>query len=236
MSINTREDANKYYQIINGLIDDYIDNHKIRPSKLRTYLKPGGQRFNKFLERNKLKDIKGAEIILKDIIEDREHMESDGVITFESFNLLESTEYKISNLKQCLYKGVEKADIKMEKALADYFDVNLGSIDVIDSEKHKFRLEDWQNDDWNVVIYSNEEYEIIKHNMIEHFYDEVEKKEIELVEGLSIKLSKLINNEEFSEKLKSELTESKLNSLIASTLGEDWSFEKKFRDFFIWIC
>ncbi len=236
MSINTREDANKYYQIINGLIDDYIDNHKIRPSKLRTYLKPGGQRFNKFLERNKLKDIKGAEIILKDIIEDREHMESDGVITFESFNLLESTEYKISNLKQCLYKGIEKSDIKMEKSLADYFDVNLGSIDVIDSEKHKFRLEDWQNDDWNVVIYSNEEYEIIKHNMIDHFYDEVEKKEIELVEGLSIKLSKLINNEEFSEKLKSELTESKLNSLIAYTLGEDWSFEKKFRDFFIWIC
>ena len=45
-----------------------------------------------------------------------------------------------------------------------------------------------------------------------------------------------INNEEFSEKLKSELTESKLNNLIASTLGEDWSFEKKFRDFFIWIC
>jgi hypothetical protein len=163
-------------------------------------------------------------------------MESDGVITFESFNLLESTEYKISNLKQCLYKGIEKSDIKMEKSLADYFDVNLGSIDVIDSEKHKFRLEDWQNDDWNVVIYSNEEYEIIKHNMIEHFYDEVEKKEIELVEGLSIKLSKLINNEEFSEKLKSELTESKLNNLIASTLGEDWSFEKKFRDFFIWIC
>ena len=47
----------------------------------------------------------------------------------------------------------------MEKILADYFDVNLGSIDVLDSDKHKFKLEDWQNDDWNVVIYSKEEYE-----------------------------------------------------------------------------
>jgi 5-methylcytosine-specific restriction endonuclease McrA len=68
MSINNREDANNYYKLINGLVDDYIDNHKIRPSKLSSYLKPGGQRFNKFLERNKLKDVKGAEIILKDDI------------------------------------------------------------------------------------------------------------------------------------------------------------------------
>jgi hypothetical protein len=30
------------------------------------------------LKRNKLKDVKGAEIILKDVIEDRNHMESDG--------------------------------------------------------------------------------------------------------------------------------------------------------------
>ena len=57
MSINNREDANNYYKLINGLVDDYIDNHKIRPSKLSSYLKPGGQRFNKFLERNKLKDV-----------------------------------------------------------------------------------------------------------------------------------------------------------------------------------
>jgi hypothetical protein len=117
MSINNREDANNYYKLINGLVDDYIDNHKIRPSKLSSYLKPGGQRFNKFLERNKLKDVKGAEIILKDVIEDRNHMESDGVITFESFKYFESNDFKISNLKECLYKGIDKADIKMEKIL-----------------------------------------------------------------------------------------------------------------------
>ena len=29
MSINTREDANKYYQMINELVDDYIDKYKI---------------------------------------------------------------------------------------------------------------------------------------------------------------------------------------------------------------
>jgi hypothetical protein len=61
-------------------------------------------------------------------------MENDGVITFESFKMFESDEFKIQSLKQCLYKGIEKADIKMEKELADYFDVNLGDIDIeIDS-------------------------------------------------------------------------------------------------------
>jgi len=235
MSINSREDANKYYQLINGLVDDYIDNHKIRPSKLKTYLKPGGQRFNKFLERNKLKDIKGSEIILKDIIEDREYMESDGVITFESFNLLESVEYKISTLKQCLYKGIDNADIKMEKALADCFDVNLGSIDVVDSEKHKFKLEDWENDDWNIVIYSEEECQVIKENLIQHLFEKFSEEKIELIEGLKIDLSNLINQELFTEKLEDIIDEKKFLKIISDCLGEDWSFHAKFRSFFIWI-
>lgn len=235
MSINTREDANKYYQLINGLIDDYIDNHKIRPSKLRTYLKPGGQRFNKFLERNKLKDIKGSDIILKDIIEDREHMESDGVITFESFNLLESTEYKISTLKQCIYKGIEKADINMEKKLADYFDVSLSAIDIIDSDKHRFKIEDWKNDDWEVVIYSEEELDLIKENIIEHLIDELKNKEIELISGIKIKISSLIDKENAIESLSETLNFSKLKEIISQILGEEWSFEKETNKFFIWI-
>ena len=31
MLINNREDANRYYQIINDLIDDYIYKWKIKP-------------------------------------------------------------------------------------------------------------------------------------------------------------------------------------------------------------
>lgn len=235
MSINNREDANRYYQLINGLIDDYIDNYKIRPSRLSAYLKPGGQRFNKFLERNKLKDIKGVEIILKDVIEDREHMEKDGVITFESFNLLESQEYKISTLKQCLYKGIEKSDLNMEKTLADYFDVNLGSIDVVDSDKHKFKIEDWKNDDWMVVIYSKEEIEVIKENLFEHFYEIISEKKLEIIEGLNINLTDLINRELFENKISEIITDTKLKEIITKSLGDDWSFEKEFREHFIFI-
>ena len=87
MSINNREDANKYYQMINDLVDEYTEKNKIRPSNLRRYLQPGSERFNRFLERNRLGDVKGADVILNDIIEDRFHMESDGVLTFENYKL-----------------------------------------------------------------------------------------------------------------------------------------------------
>ncbi len=236
MSITNREEANQYYKLVNKLVDDYIDGHKIRPSKLSAYLKPGGQRFNKFLERNKLKDITGADRILRDIIEDREHMEKDGVITFESFNLLESTDWKVSNLRECIYKGIEKADLKMEKILADYFDINLGAIDILDSDKHKFSIEDWKNDDWKVVIYSEEEIEVIKNNLVEYMYSDISKKEIELTEEVSIKLNNLIDMEKFEVKLLDLLNEDKMNKIICQCLGEDWSFEASSKGHFIYVC
>lgn len=235
MSINNREDANKYYQLINNLVDGYIEVHKIRPSKLKEYLKPGGQRFLKFLERNKLVEVKGAEVILKDIIEDREHEENDGVLAFESFNLLESVEWRTTNLKQCLYKGIDNADLKSEKALADYFDINLGSIDVIDAGKHKFKIGDWKNDDWNCVIYSEEEVGVIKTNLIEHLYNELEKKEFELIENVKINLTELVKEEVFSERLDEILTTKKLKVIISSSIGDDWSYEGKIRGYHIWI-
>ena len=235
MSINNREDVNKYSDLINSLLDHYIDTHKIRPSSLRNYLKPGGDKFNKFLERNKLKDIKGSETILKDLIEDRYHMESDGVITFESFKYFESNDFKISSLKECLYKGIEKSDIKMEKILADYFDINLGGLDVLDSVKHKFKLNDWQNDDWEVIVYSKEDYDIIVNNILDHFYEESKKKKIDLTDDISISLSDLIDEEKFSIKLMDILTDNVVKKLISNCLGEDWSFEGEKNDYFIWI-
>ena len=186
MSINNKEDANRYYQVINGLVDDYLDKWKVRPSNLKRYLQPGSERFNKFLERNKLKDIKGADVILKDIIEDRDSMEQDGVITFESFKMFESEEFKIHSLKQSLYKGIEKATSSQEKVLADHFDTNLGDIDIIDADKHIFKINDWNNQDIEVIIYSKEDLEIIEGNMIDHLYTELSKSKITLTDSISI--------------------------------------------------
>ncbi len=173
MSINNREDANKYYQQINSLVDDYIDKWKVRPSNLKNYLKPDSERRKRFLVKNNLSELNGVDRVLNDILDDRSYMESDGVYTFESFKYFESNDFKIDSLKQCLYKGIEKSDINSEKILADFFDVNLGDIDIIDSEKHKFKVKDWQNDDWNVVVYSEEDINLIKSNIIEHLYEKI---------------------------------------------------------------
>lgn len=235
MSINTREDANRYYQVINGLVDEYTEKHKIRPSNLKRYLQPGSERFNRFLERNKLKDIKGAEVILKDIIEDRDSMEKDGVITFESFKFFESDEFKIHSLKQCLYKGIDKATQKMEKVLADYFDTNLGDIDIVDADKHIFKLNDWNNHDAEVVIYSKEEMDVILTNVIDHLYNELSKKKIELSQHISIELSDLIKEDAFVKKIESILTDEVAKKLISDCLDNGFKFKDEFNGYFIWI-
>ena len=200
MAINTREDANRYYQMINGLVDDYLDKWKIRPSNLKRYLQPGSERFNKFLERNKLKEIKGADVILKDVIEDRYHMEKDGVITFENFKFFESDEYRLSSMKECLYKGIEKATISYEKVVADHFDTNLGDIDIVDADRHLFKINDWDGENLKVIIYSKEDINLIKNNMIDFLYLELSKKSIEIVDGIKVDLSDMVKSNLFKNK------------------------------------
>ena len=234
MSISNREDVNKYYQILNELVDEYTEKNKIRPSNLKRYLQPGSERFSRFLEKNKMKDIKRADVILKDILDDRESMEKDGVITFESFKIFESSEFKIHSMKECLYKGIEKSTQKMEKVLADYFDTNLGHIDSVDSDKHIFKISDWEKQDCNVIIYSKEEVDVIKYNMFDHLYDEISKSKFEIVTDISIELSRLIDKDIFESKLSNIFTEEKLIKTITDCLG-DYKFEKESNDYFIWI-
>lgn len=243
--INNREDANKYYQLVNELVDDYIDKWKIRPSNLKRYLKPGSERFNKFLERNKLKDIKGAEKVLRDVIEDRHHMETDGVITFESFKMFESDEFKIHSLTQCLYKGIDKANNSMEKILADKYDTSLGQIDIVDSGRHIFRLNNWERDGINVVVFSKEEIEIIKHNIIDHLFIELTKKKINLIKNIEIDLSDLIKSSMFEGQMNQILNSDKLMKVITDCIFESDSldggvdglpvYQGEFKDYHIWM-
>lgn len=244
MSIKSREDANKYYQLVNELVDEYMSKGKIRPSNLKRYLQPGSERFKKFLIRNKLNEITGIDRVLSDVIEDRASMESDGVLTFESFKFFESDEFKISSIKQCLYKGIEKADLKMEKVLADVFDTNLGSIDVVDSDKHAFYIEDEMLD---VVCFSLEDMKIIENNVVEFLYSELRKKEVELLDmiqggNLSINLGDFISSNDavfnaFDEAIRKKLDDGELLTIIENLLSEDYSGYaemKSERDYYIW--
>lgn len=231
MSIKSREDANKYYQIVNELVDEYMTKGKIRPSNLKRYLQPGSERFKKFLIRNKLNEITGIDRVLSDVIEDRANMESDGVLTFESFKFFESDEFKITSMKQCLYKGIEKADLKMEKVLADVFDTNLGSIDVIDSGKHIFKINDWNGKDINVLIYSKEDLELIKNNLIDCLFDELKSKKVLLGGIVELSLSSITSDIGY---IKFSIgKELKLNEIISHLLEME-SYES-FNGYQIWV-
>ena len=233
MSIKSREDANKYYQIVNELVDEYMSKGKIRPSNLKRYLQPGSERFKKFLIRNKLNEITGIDRVLSDVIEDRANMESDGVLTFENFKFFESDEFKIASMKQCLYKGIEKADLNMEKVLADVFDTNLGSIDIVDSERHCFKIEEEDV----AFIYSKEDIDIIESNIIDHLYDELCKKDVVLTDDISMNLSDLVGKEAFIEKLDEFFTEEFLLKLIGGLLDSEYYKEGEGigkGNYFIW--
>jgi hypothetical protein len=231
MSINNREDANKYYQQINELIDDYMDKWKIRPSNLKRYLQPGSERFTKFLHRNNLKEVNGIDRVLSDVIDDRVNMETDGVLTFESFKIFESDEFKTFSLKQALYKGIEKADLNMEKVLADVFDTNLGSIDVVDSDKHFFKVNDWNGKDINVLIYSKEDLELIKNNIIDSLYEELKSKKVLLGGLIELPLSSITGDVGYIRlSIGNEL---KLNEVISHLLEVE--HHKSFNGYEIWI-
>ena len=233
MSINNREDANKYYQQINELIDDYMDEWKVRPSSLKRYLQPGSERFNKFLHRNNLKDVNGIEQVLSDVINDRANMVKDGVLTFENFKVFESDEFKVSNLRQCLYKGIEKADLNMEKVLADVFDTNLGSIDVVDSGKHIFKVNDWNGKDINVLIYSKEDLELIKSNLVDCLYDELTSKKVLLGGLIDVSLVDFVSQDGFTTMMSNQLSGDGLNDIINHLL--EMEAYESFNGYQIWI-
>ena len=223
--IRNSEDANKYYQLINQYIDEYTDTHKIKPSKLGNYLK-NNQKLFRFIERKGLKEVKNINQVINDVVNDRIAMEKDLVRTFESFKFFESEEFKIINLRQCLYKGIDKSNIHHEKILADYFDVSLSHVDIIDSDKHIFKIESLMGD-FECVIYTQNELEIVKENMKEYCFEQVFNKTIKL-EGVSIELNvnvkDFIDTEKFNNHINEILTIDKVKEIVSVLLSCDKSF------------
>jgi hypothetical protein len=219
--IKNSEDANKYYQIVNQYIDEYTDNHKIRPVNLGKYLK-NNDKLKNFLERKGLKDIKNINQVINDVISDRIAMDKDSIKTFESFKFFESEEFKILNLRQCLYKGIDKSNIHHEKILADYFDVSLSHIDIIDSDKHIFKID--TKNDTKCVIWTSNEIEIIRENIKEYCFEQVFNKKVKL-EGIGVdidvNIKDFIDEEKFANHINSVLTIDKVREIIKKLLIYD---------------
>ena len=237
MSIN-REELNRYYSELNLLVDEYVEKWKIRPKNLKKYLKPGSKNFNRFLERSRLNELSIARQVLVDILEDRYASELDGIITFENFKIYESKEYKIDSKRACLYKGIEKPTISYEKVLADYFDTDLSSIDIVDSEKHLFKIEDWTGRDYSVLVYSSSDLDIIKSNLKEHSIDEIiERKEV-MLGGIEVDLSEVIDKSKLESKIEGFLSEEVVIKFVTDVCdGYKFKGKEDYNEveFFIWI-
>jgi hypothetical protein len=236
MSINNREDLNKYSEIINKLIDNYIYDEGIRPSKLNNYLKRGSDKFKKFIIRNGLEGINKIEEILEYMIMDRVYMETDGILTLENFKIFESDHFKITSLMQCLYKGIGKSDINAEKFLADHFDSNLSQIDIVDSDKHMFKIDNWENDNILVIIYNKDEMDIIKNNIKEYLIEQLSKEEVDLI-GLPIKIEDIVDKSKTENHIESKLDDKRMEEIIFHILldmGISTKFEKV-DDYYLWI-
>ncbi len=108
--IKTSEDANKYYQLVNQYIDEYVETWNIKPTNLKSYLLGNKSNLLKFLERRGLSEVSNIETVLSDVIDDRVSMFKDSVMTFENFKFLESNEFQIldlsADLRQVFFFGL----------------------------------------------------------------------------------------------------------------------------------
>jgi len=229
MSIKNREDANKYYKIVNDVIDSYIKEYKIKPNNLMNYFKPGSKRFSNLIKRNGLGEINGIDKILIDVLEDRVHGYKEGILTFESFS---TSDYRINSIEECLWKGIEKADINYEKFLADYYDTNLSKIDILDPYKHLFEVDGGQGS-MKVLIHSNEDLGYIKDNFIEYFKEEFYKKDIE-ISGMIFPLDEMIDEESIDSMLNEKFSNDEVIRLITDSL-KTFEFVDELEDFILWV-
>ena len=198
------EDVNKYYKLINEYIDDYLGNWKVNPKNLKKYLNTN--RIANFLEKKGLNGIKNINRVIDDIIQDRIYFEDEKVMKFENY-IFESIENESIDINQCLHRGINKSNIEHEKIIADHYDVSLSEIDILDSNTHKFKIE---NDEF--IIYKEDEIEIIKENLKEWAIKNILEREIvEDIGGKEIKLlmSKLVDNKLVEEAISNEIKEVK---------------------------
>lgn len=198
------EEITQIYKSLGSKIDDYIDNWGVSPKNLKSYL--SGKRLKKFLETEGFGEFEGAERIVNDIIQDRIHLEVETVKTFESFNM--------ENLEDMnnFWVGIGKATIEHEKILADYYDLSLSEIDVIDSDKHEFDAGGIP-----VVVFTKEELEKISENITLSKFRDISRMELEIFQDVKIKLSDVLNGEKLNLKI-SDLVREGLFEFVRESL------------------
>lgn len=230
------DNINDYYQKINELIDEYF-SWNVKPSALKKYFKPGGLGVKKFIERNNLSNVLNINKIIKDVVEDRYSMEKDGVLTFESFGAEMVEDILSSNdigtgLDFILYNNIEPSDLKEEKIIADYYRTSLGHVTEVNKDLHEYTV-DVLKSDYNIIIFSEEDFGKITDNLVEYIMNYLSKKSVTVAPlNINVQLDHLIDREAVKAMVDSK---SYIVNIISEILNtHEYTYQKKFGDYHFW--
>jgi hypothetical protein len=214
--ITNREEANSYYKKINEIIDEYINNWKIKPTEVYHYF---NRNMNSFIDEIGMSDVIGIQKVVEDIISHKKNIELDSVMTYENFNL--------SSIS---------TELEKEKVIGDFFNVGLGHIEILDRENNIFRVKDFGKNIF-VGCLSQEDVNKLKELLVNEIVESTKTKPVSLsIEGSSVKfwLSEIIDAEELRirslkqvDELIWQILKSKmLSSTMISTKYQNCSLEK----------
>jgi len=231
----TSENIDELYKKVNELIDSYFE-WKVRPSSLKRYLSKGSIGMKKFIERNDLNNIDKIEKVILDVVEDRNGMEKDGVITFENFSsFVEEDSRDTDGHNDILYSGgLGESDVEYEKIIADKYRTSLGYIQVVDESKHLYEVQ-VNNNFFEVIIFSKNDLDIIEYNLSGFVYQHLKNSSIKMKTiGLDIKISDILSSRDDMES-KLNLEKDVIN-VISEILGNDeYQYSGDFRGYYIWF-
>jgi len=232
-------ELSKYYQKISECVDDYIKNHKIKPTEIWSYI---NKNFNRFLEKYNLSDIEHIDIIIKDVLDHRRHMEMDKVFYFEQYKL---------QLNESILP-ISSTTIDHEKALADFFETSVGHVEVLEPNNHLFIIKTF-DEKLKAIIFSEEEVESMKKSILEKILGQIYTKTVTLssIDGVEMNFElKFPISEMLSEgqiKIDNLVEENSLFRIMSRFLTSDFtknqfsdpisfyrSIPQKFKNYYIW--
>ena len=209
--ISNTEEANFYYKKVNELVDKYIKEHKIRPSELNRYL---SKNMKSFLENSGISEVEGINRIVMDVIDHRNHMELDGVLTFEGFKNLNENVASIGN-----------ATLEHEKKLADFYNTSIGHVELVYDGMHLYKVSDFDEKIVS-IIFSEKELDTVYENIMDKLLEENKKRalsisevdNISLDQSVRIWLGDIISEDKFKQVLKEKLNKDFLLSVIKKSV------------------
>lgn len=242
--INNTEENNQYYKLVNEYINDYINEWKIKPSKLKSYFN-NSKKMESFLKRYNLDDIEGIKRVVNDIIDDHHFIEKDGIISFEKFNYLSEGLGRIT---------ISPVDINYERVLADLYNTSVGHIEISNEKEHKYKVNDFGKE-VNTIVYSKKDIEEFKESIAPILISDAKKKSVELFKvdlglesGKEIKINinfdvdDVVYESKLETLIDESLTQKKLLSIIFHFVndydilrsGKHYVYKQEYKGYHIW--